>query len=1107
MHEICACEYLDRRLLLAGDAAIIPASPLPIGFWGGLASAVSVRGEHAYVLQGEGLLAVDISAPTQPRQVGSITLPHPGGNLGIRGDLAYITTSAGLAVVEISSAAQPVLLGEYDVDNDSTFDSCYEIALSGDRAYVTEGRESIHILDISGSAPRYLGTVAAEASSLAAADTHLYIANRYGLQIVDVSNPTHAVEVGTYLSDGVQAVAVLDNHAYIGSVDGMHILDVADPTRVTIVATWQSRPVHSIAVFDDHAYLGGFDDLRLVGISDPTKPVLVGEVRTTQLRSMSPHSLAVADGYVHFASYSVGLATVDVTDPSLPTVVGELNSSAGVDQVVVAGTVAYAKGYDTVKLLDISDPAKPALLSSLALGPGGTLWAAGDRVYLADSDGLRVLDVSDPSNPVVISSSSDALPNASRIVAGGNHVYVSCHSRHGTPIVRIIDVGDPSSPTTLLDLPTADAQTSGVPRLAELALVGDTLYVGVGDVLAAYDVSDPAAIHPVGFFNTTYSVTDLTVVANLAYVVAGDVLRIVDVSSPGAMSTIGEYQSAGRSPVAAVVGSLVYLADDAGTEVIDVSVPWAPLKVAEYRQGRTARGISVAGQYAYVAAASGGLTIFDVGRTRAAGLIVREGAIAEDKPAGSTAGTIDSVGGVGPFVYELVNGPGSDDNARFRIDANELRTTMPFDFETQPNCSIRIRGTDSRGAVVEQAIRLAVKDVNEPPTGISLGSNTVDQHAPAHACVGGLWPDDPEYLTYGSTLLTVAAWPEGGRYFCELVSGPGDDDNALFTIESMLLYSAKAIDAAAGTTFSIRVMVTDDRGLSFTQQLPIYVTGQESWPIDGTDGSDVVSLVRIGDQYRLIMNGMTSFKATDDVSSITINLLDGDDTITIGGSTPVTILGGGGNDTLRGGNGQDSIDGGDGDDYIVGFDGNDTIKGGAGNDSVYGGFGADSIHLGDGNDIARSGRDNDSVYGDAGNDIIVGDNHNDLLMGGYGNDTVNGGNGNDTLYGQAGMDRLIGSSGRDLIFGGIGRDQLIGGYDDDRLYGESGNDTLKGGMGNDLMEGGLGTDTMLGELGNDWLLSSGDATRDLVRGDAGIDYLHHDPLDRLLDTIEDAVLA
>jgi Ca2+-binding RTX toxin-like protein len=214
-------------------------------------------------------------------------------------------------------------------------------------------------------------------------------------------------------------------------------------------------------------------------------------------------------------------------------------------------------------------------------------------------------------------------------------------------------------------------------------------------------------------------------------------------------------------------------------------------------------------------------------------------------------------------------------------------------------------------------------------------------------------------------------------------------------------------------------------------------------------------------------------------ASFTINGDDGDDTMTMGYSSPgsATLNGNGGNDSLTAGGGNDAVHGGSGDDWLDGGRKRDTMRGGSGNDLLFGRGGRDRLYAGDGDDYLNGNGGHDTLRGNGGHDNLRGASGHDLLIGGAGNDFMQGGEGNDTLSG---------NDGNDSMNGGSGNDGLSGGNGDDDLRGERGRDTLLAGDGDDIAMGGIGRDIVLGGRGNDHV--DGEQTRgDTINGGEGDD--------------------
>lgn len=311
--------------------------------------------------------------------------------------------------------------------------------------------------------------------------------------------------------------------------------------------------------------------------------------------------------------------------------------------------------------------------------------------------------------------------------------------------------------------------------------------------------------------------------------------------------------------------------------------------------------------------------------------------------------------------------------------------------------------------------------------------------------------------------------------------------------------------------------------------------GFDQMQVFATGGNDSATIGKIGPRIQ-ISSGGNVLTVNADIHVISIDMGNGDDTITVGdlsgvSQTVLTINGGdgkdilnagagvlgdvrlrlngdAGNDTITGSANEDTIDGGAGNDSLLGGAGNDTIFGGAdndiisgqaGDDSMTGNDGNDTLTGGDGNDVIRGGLGHDSLVGQSGSDTLDGAEGRDTLSGGDGNDSLDagggkdyltGGNGDDTLDGGRNDDTILGEAGNDTIRGNHGNDSIDGGTGDDTISGGDGNDSINGGDGNDLMTGADGDDVLNGAAGNDTL--TGSDGNDIIAGGAGSDLIFGD---------------
>ena len=142
------------------------------------------------------------------------------------------------------------------------------------------------------------------------------------------------------------------------------------------------------------------------------------------------------------------LRLYDISVPTAPVAQGTLTPGTGdCNDIEVVGSLCYiALGTDGLAIVDVSNPAAPALVSTIATG--GTafrLEIVGDRAYVADFEGqLSIFDISTPATPVLLGAVAPPSPenytglgiSGSRAFMVGGHMWA-------------VDISDPSNPTIL----------------------------------------------------------------------------------------------------------------------------------------------------------------------------------------------------------------------------------------------------------------------------------------------------------------------------------------------------------------------------------------------------------------------------------------------------------------------------------------------------------------------------------------------------------------------------------------------------------------------------------------------------------------------------------
>ena len=264
-----------------------------------------------------------------------------------------------------------------------------------------------------------------------------------------------------------------------------------------------------------------------------------------------------------------------------------LNGIRGVETYTIGGytyVVAAAKSANKIMIYDISNPASPTSVGSLADGGsrelegpveldiatiGGTPYA----VVAAYADkGIDIVDISDPTNPTSVGSLADDdslelnAPYDVAITTIGSSTYavVTGYVDDG---VQIVDISDPTSPSATAKLQddsnkggcTASQVCLDGPVDVEIATIGGSTYAvvagSIDDGIEIIDISTPASPSSVS-------------------VVLDNADRELNGANGIAITTIGS------STYAVVTGH-----NDDGISIIDISTPASPIYVSELEDG------------------------------------------------------------------------------------------------------------------------------------------------------------------------------------------------------------------------------------------------------------------------------------------------------------------------------------------------------------------------------------------------------------------------------------------------------------------------------------------------------------------------------------------
>jgi hypothetical protein len=277
-------------MLLAGASTVLADVPI-VELVGqvqttGACTSVAVEGSYAYLVDGKTLRILDVTTPTSPAPVGTLTLSIASAIQSIavwRGVAAAACGTDGLKVIDVTRPAQPQLIGTF---RPSLF-LAQAVAMRNGLAYVANGGSpfSVVIADpqaIGGPAQVGSYTSSVAITDVAVTDTLALVTSRAtskGLQILDISNASLPSLRGTFTTgSSAESAAVAGNLVYIAEDNGVEIVDITNPALPALAGTYprSAQFLETVTVADGVAYLGlTFAGFEVVDISQPTLPRLI----------------------------------------------------------------------------------------------------------------------------------------------------------------------------------------------------------------------------------------------------------------------------------------------------------------------------------------------------------------------------------------------------------------------------------------------------------------------------------------------------------------------------------------------------------------------------------------------------------------------------------------------------------------------------------------------------------------------------------------------------------------------------------------------------------------------------------------------------------------
>jgi len=411
---------------------------------------IALVGQYALVTGwGSGLVVVDIGDPAAPAVVCGVPTGYCWG-LAVDGDVAYVATT-DLVLVDIANPLDPSIICTLETPLDAL-----TIAVAEDHVLVFDenglGSGSLLIVDaaVTGN-PHIVGRLDCDSWARGiVVEGDLVFLTGNGLTAIDIDDPAHPQVLGRAYAGHSVTAARLDQYAYVVDGNGpLHVVDVTSPETVRQTGSVATTGVPvGVTLAGPYAYLAEVQPgwpqsgwLEIVDLSDPVQPVLAGKVAMPEWA----FEVEVA-GDLACVVNEWSLQVVDVSDPEQPTIVG--SAAVGARAMAMSGGYVFMAAYPGLRVVDLSDPTAPTPVAGLSTGGGvNDITVAGRLAFLAeDMVGLQVVDVSDPTNPRILGTARTAygslLGGMSCVTIDGTRAYLADYESR----VHLVDVSDPTDP-------------------------------------------------------------------------------------------------------------------------------------------------------------------------------------------------------------------------------------------------------------------------------------------------------------------------------------------------------------------------------------------------------------------------------------------------------------------------------------------------------------------------------------------------------------------------------------------------------------------------------------------------------------------------------------
>jgi hypothetical protein len=411
---------------------------------------------------------IDWSDPQNPVEIGSYESDQHLTDIVLYGDLAYLGCDNGLLILDLSDPTAPREVGRLDLGTTPV-----RLAPAGQpkRLLLSDEQHRLFCLTLDNPLqPQVLSTYdcAGTARGIATLAGNILLAEqRQGMEVIndDCDNPT---QLAHYDHSGyLERLLRRGDYLFASTLDGIRILETAGETTEKDFLPTPGPPA-GMALNGDYLYLTGKYrfGLKIAAVGEPGNwhfvnelppPVLPPEEDGDEPENDIFDALLINGTYAYLSGVDSGnLYVYDLTDPINPKLLSTLPPETGqhgeIAELALSDSgrlLLAAAGSDGLSVIDIANPAAPRHLSHCNLGRGLHIATAGDYVYLSDDDNrVAVFSLFNPEKPLLVERFSPYTFQIQRLVR--NHDLLFIASAYNLEVYHLGNRRKPDLAATLI---------------------------------------------------------------------------------------------------------------------------------------------------------------------------------------------------------------------------------------------------------------------------------------------------------------------------------------------------------------------------------------------------------------------------------------------------------------------------------------------------------------------------------------------------------------------------------------------------------------------------------------------------------------------------------